>query len=74
MRPMKCPKCNTICAYGRDTDGDLTTIKVTCICLHNFTEDFIGYPNLFGTDDYYFEFIDEDAIKCGKRNEDKKKN
>jgi hypothetical protein len=43
------------------------TLKVKCACGHLNEIQFIGYPNLFGTDDYYFEFVDEDMIECHKR-------
>jgi formylmethanofuran dehydrogenase subunit B len=67
MQEVICTKCGTVCAYARDTDGDLTTIHVKCVCGNNNIATFIGYPNLFGTDDYYFEFVDEDKIECHKR-------
>ena len=67
MQPIICEKCNIVCAFSRDTDGELMTLKVKCVCGHINTPQFIGYPNLFGTDDYYFEFTDEDMIECHKR-------
>lgn len=67
MQPITCEACKAICAFSRDTDGDLMTLKVKCVCGHLNEIQFIGYPNLFGTDDYYFEFIDEDMIECHKR-------
>jgi hypothetical protein len=67
MQPITCEACKAVCAFSRDTDGDLMTLKVKCACGHLNEIQFIGYPNLFGTDDYYFEFVDEDMIECHKR-------
>ena len=67
MQSINCARCGDVLAYGRDTGDDLTTISVICVCGHTTNVSFLGYPNLFGTDKYYFEFVDENIIKCGLR-------
>ena len=67
MNPVTCPKCFRICCYAADTDGDLTTMTVVCTCKHSFNNTYLGYPKLWGTDDTYFEFVDEFRIECHQR-------
>ena len=67
MGELICESCGEVMALAQDTEGDLTVIKITCVCGRVNSYDFIGYPQLYGTDKYYFNFIDEDKLECHLR-------
>ena len=62
-----CENCGVILAAGKDTGGAPTNISVICVCGNKNNVTFLGYPNLFGTENYYFDFTDEFEITCHKR-------
>lgn len=67
MQELTCSSCGEVLAIGRDTDGDLTEIKIICVCKNVNTFQFIGYPQLCGTNKYYFDFTDEFELTSNLR-------
>lgn len=68
MELIKCAKCGAELCLAKDSGGDdMKTIKIICVCKHKNTRTFLGFPKLGGTDEYYFDFTNEDEITCKKR-------
>lgn len=64
---LKCKKCDQVMALAKDTDGDLVSMRVICVCGNVNHFEFIGYPKLWGTYEIYFDFTDEYELTCHKR-------
>lgn len=68
MELIQCKKCNKKLCYAADSETDvIQTLKITCVCKELNTKAFLGYPKLSGTEECYFEFVDEDHIVCRDR-------
>lgn len=67
MQELICKDCYKVMCLGEDTDGDLMTLKVICICGKKNEFQFMGYPKLWGTHEIYFDFTDEDELTCHNR-------
>lgn len=67
QQELKCKNCSIVMAIAKETEGDLLTLTVKCLCGKDNKFTFLGYPKLFGTHEVYFEFTDEQEITCHKR-------
>jgi len=66
MNMLTCEKCKKELVFGKDSDpeGEVTSLAVVCPCGHRTYYSFLGYPTLYSTGYYYFEFTDENEITC----------
>ena len=65
---VKCDSCDEELLFAKDSGTlEVVQFKIECVCGHENTRIFDGYPKLAGLDKYYFEFTDQYKVRCSFR-------
>lgn len=65
---VRCDTCDEELLYAKDSNtNELVQFTIECVCGKKNIRLYDGYPKLAGVDKYYFEFVDQYAVKCGYR-------